>query len=243
MQLQKFRSVLLGLTALLVLAACAPAPSQPTGPTEQELQLTEMLGEISSSLDALGEDVVTLQGTGNALSGRLEALEGAQDGLVFDAFRVGPSRAQFLPNPPEGLIAVQFLAEAENSAIPGEFKFHLAPEGTELFETLSLPEGEELITGPQLDDGLAFVEPGVLYRLQVAYQNPTDQEVNFLVRGGVLDPQAALPYVRNRCWCASIPFSVPANGSFSRIIDVGVGPDTPIGAKAIVVFQVVGLEG
>lgn len=224
---------------LLALAACAQAPA---GPSEQETQLTEILGEISTSLDALISEVITLQGTGNTLSARLENLEGAQDGLVFDAFRVGPSRAQFLPNPPDGLVAVQFLTAAENDGIPGDFAFHLAPEGTELFETLSLPEGVELVSGPLIEDGLAFVEPGVLYLLQVTYQNTTDEAVRFLVRGGVLDPQAALPYVRNRCWCAAIPFEVPPNGSFSRIIEVGVGPDAPPGAKALVIFPVVRLS-
>lgn len=241
MRFHKVGSVLLGLTALIALAACARSPPEPVGPTEQELHLSEMLGDISSNLNALGVEVAALHDTGHELNGRLEALESAQEGLVFDAMRVGPSRAQFLPNPPEGLVAVQFLAETENAAIPGGFTFHLAPEGTELFETLSLPEGEELATGPQIEDGLAFVEPGVLYKLQVAYQNPSDEEITFLVRGGVLDPQAALPYVRNRCWCAAVPFTVPPNGSFSRIIEVGVGPDTPPGAKAVVVFPVVRL--
>lgn len=239
MRFLKAHPALIGLPAVLVLAACAQAPA---GPSDQETQLTEMLGEISGNLGALSAEVATLSETGNVLGDRLDSLEAAQEGLVFDAFRVGPSRAQFLPNPPEGLVAVQFLAEAENSAVPGDFTFHLAPEGTELFETLSLAEGEELVTGPLIDDGLAFVEPGVLYKLQVAYQNPTDEAVRFLVRGGVLDPQAALPYVRNRCWCAAVPFDVPPNGSFSRIIEVGVGPDTPIGAKAVVVFPVVRLD-
>ncbi len=239
MRFLRFHPALLGLPALLALAACAQAP---TGPSEQETQLTELLGEISGNLGALSAEVAILSETGNVLGDRLESLEAAQEGLVFDAFRVGPSRAQFLPNPPEGLVAVQILAETENDAIPGDFTFHLAPEGTELFETLSLAEGEELVTGPLIEDGLVFIEPGVLYKLQVVYQNPSDEPLRFLVRGGVLDPQAALPYLRNRCWCAAIPFEVPANGSFSRIIEVGVGPDTPLGAKAVAIFPVVRLN-
>ncbi|MFQ5946755.1 MAG: hypothetical protein ACE5NC_10985, partial [Anaerolineae bacterium] len=114
--------------------------------------------------------------------------------------------------------------------------FHLAPEGSELFETLSVGAGEEVVTGPLIEDGIAFVDPGVFYRLQVVYQNPSAEEVTFLIRGGIMDPQLALPYMRNRCWCAAVPFSAPAGGTFSRIIDVGAASDTPPGAKAIVIF-------
>lgn len=82
----------------------------------------------------------------------------------------------------------------------------------------------------------------MLYNLQVVYENPTSEVQSFLVPGGTLDPQAALPYVRNRCWCAALPFEAPPNGTFSRVIQVGVGPDTPPGARAVMIWPVASLN-
>lgn len=203
--------------------------------------LDQVLANLSATAETLQTDVTHLHDAVHELEGRVDTLEAATGQLSMDVWDVGPSRAQFLPNPPPDQVTVQFLALSQNASVPGEFTFHLAPEGAELFATQSVGEGESVEIGPEIENGVAFVEPGKLYRLQVVYRNPTDTEVNFLVRGGLIDPKAALPFVRNRCWCASIPFSAPPKGVFSRIIEVGVGPDTPPGAKAIVVFPVVSL--
>lgn len=223
---------LLPVAAVVLITAvgCAPAATQEQG------QLTQALDELSANIDELTGQVSALHDDAHGLEGRLEELEGTSGQLLLDVGRVGPGRAQFLPDPPAGMVTVQFVVEDENAAIPGAFTFHLAPEGAELFETLSLEAGEELVTGPLIKDGIAFVDPGIFYRLQVVYQNPSAEEVNFLIRGGIMDPQLALPYMRNRCWCAAVPFSAPAGGTFSRIIDVGAASDTPPGAKAIVIF-------
>ena len=173
----------------------------------------------------------------------LQELEGLADELVLDLSRIGPSRAQFLPDPPARMVTVQLLAEAVSAAIPGEFKFYLAAaEAQDLFTTVSVPRGERVPKGDELVDGVAFVEPGVFYTITIVYENPTDEDVNFLVTAPTLDPQAALPFARARCWCAAVPFNAPAGGAFYRTIQVGVGPDTPPGAKAIVVWPVVSLD-
>ena len=223
-----------GLLLLLILlvTACAGSP-----------QVTQTLEEVTSDMERLQEETGAVAANLDATEARLQEIEDLTTQVVLDAGRVGPSRAQFLPNPPENMVTVQFVAEAVDAAIPGEFQFYLAPEGVALFTTVSLPAGESIETGPPLENGIAFVEPGKFYKLQVFYENPTDEEIDFLVPGGTLDPQAALQFVRNRCWCAAIPFSVSAGGTFSRIIEVGVGPDTPPGAKAIVVWPVVRIGG
>ncbi len=194
-------------------------------------------------LQTLREQVLTLSQTAEQLEARLDEVEGLGHQLVFDASRVGPSRAQFLPDPPPGQVTVQLLAEAVNGGVPGRFRFYVAaPEATRLFTTESLPRGQPVPKGEELKSGIVFVKPGKCDTLQVVYENPTDHEVKFLVSGGIIDPQAALPFVRNRCWCAAVPFSAPAGGTFYRTIQVGVGPDTPPGAKAIVIWPVVALK-
>lgn len=223
------------LAVLLLGAACGAAGAD-------QAELGRALDELSAQVDRVEGQVSTLAESADGLDARVSGLEASAQALRFDASRVGPSRAQYLPNPPDGQVTVQFLALDVNDALPGEFTFHLAPEGASLFETESVAKDAEVEVGPQIADGIAFVEPGKFYLLQVVYRNPEKREVKFLVPGGVLDPQAALPFVRNRCWCAAVPFSAPAEGAFSRMIEVGVGPDTPPGAKAIVVWPVVKLS-
>ena len=237
--MRRLRFVAVWLVALLLIGTAAACSSQTS---EEQRQLTQTLQELSTTVEQLQQEVTHLHDSTHELEGRLNAIEGASQRLVLDASRIGPSRAEFLPDPPQGKVTVQLLAEVENGGLPGKFTFHLAPEGAELFDTRSVPKGESIPIGPEIKDGIAFVEPGKLYRLQVVYRNPTDEEAKFLVRGGIIDPPGALPFVRNLCWCAAIPFSAPPGGLFSRIIEVGVGPDTPPGAKAIVVFPVVRLS-
>ena len=161
-----------------------------------------------------------------------------------DVFGIAASRTQFLPSSPPGKVTVQLLATAVSAKVPGKFNFHFAAaEMKELLYTVSEPKGgKPLLKGDLIKGGIAFVEPGKLYTLQIVYNNPTDQEVKFLVNAPMIDPSIALPFARALCWCAAIPFTVPAGGTFSRTIKVGVGPETPPGAKAIVEWPVIALK-
>jgi len=163
--------------------------------------------------------------------------------IDLDFSRIAPSRTFALPDPPEGMVTVQLLGVSEGGDIPGKFRFFMAaPEVSQLFTTLSLPAGQKAPRGRELFDGIAFLEPGKFYSLQVIYRNRTKEEIQFLVTAPTIDPQAALPFARARCWCASIPFSAPPGGTFARTIQVGVAPDTPPGAKVIVIWPVVRLN-
>jgi hypothetical protein len=160
--------------------------------------------------------------------------------LKFDPSRISFSRAKYLPLPPEGKVTVQLLGTSIDAAIPGEFKFFLATEDSGgLFTTVSVPAGQAVPKGQELVDGIAFVEPGVWYTLVVVYENPTDETVDFYVSAPSVDPEAAFPFARALCWCAAVPFSAPAGGSFYRTIKVGVGIKTPAGARAIVDWPIV----
>jgi hypothetical protein len=169
----------------------------------------------------------------------------AADGeaIQFDVFGIASSRTMFLPAPPAGKVTVQLLATAVNAGIPGDFRFYFAaPEASEVFTTVSVPKGQIVPKGPELENGIAFVEPGKFYTVQVVYVNPSDREIEFLVSAPLVDPAAALPFARAICWCAAIPFSAPAGGAFYRTLKVGVGPNTPVGAKAIVEWPVIPLN-
>jgi len=170
--------------------------------------------------------------------GTVLAAEG--QAVQLDVFGIASSRTMFLPAPPAGKVTVQLLATAVNADIPGEFKFYLAaPEVSEVFTTVSAPKGQSVPKGQELKNGIAFVEPGKFYTVQVVYENPTDREIEFLVNAPQIDPVVALPFARAICWCAAIPFSAPAGGAFYRTLKVGVGPNTPIGAKVIVEWPVI----
>ena len=161
----------------------------------------------------------------------------------LDVFSIAQSRTMFLPAPPAGKVTVQLLATPVDGALPGAFKFYLAADDmNELFKTVSEPKGTVVPRGQEMENGIAFVEPGKFYTVQIIYDNPSDEEARFLVTAPTVDPAAALPFARARCLCAAIPFSVRGGGTFSRTIEVGVGPETPAGAKAIVEWPVVVLK-
>jgi hypothetical protein len=220
-----------GALLALVLSACTSRSGS--------AELDDAIGTLNEAVESLTGTAESAEQALHDLEARLVIVEDAADEVAIDFGRVGPSRAGFLPQPPEGLVTVQFIAEAVDGSLPGEFRFFLAPDGEPLFDTRSLEAGEAYDVGMELEDGVVFVEPGVLYSLKVVYENPENNAVSFLVPGGTLDPQAALPFVRNRCWCASLEYSVPALGTFTRVIEVGVGPDTPSGARAVMVWPVV----
>ena len=223
---------------LLVAAGCSSGPSD-----EEQQELSAALEQVTGTVLHAQEEATALSAAVDQVASDLEEVEGFTNALILDASRVGPDRSKFLPDPPEGMVTVQLLGEVLAAKIPGEFTFHLAaPEVAQLFTTESIPAGQEFPVGQQLDKGVAFVEPGKLYTLQVVYRNPTAEEVRFLVAAPTLDPQAALPFARARCWCAAVPFSAPPNGAFFRTIEVGVAPDTPPGAKAIVLWPVIRLD-
>ncbi len=163
--------------------------------------------------------------------------------LKLDPSRISFSRAKYLPMPPAGKVTVQLRGTAVDAAIPGAFRFYLANKNSGgLFTTVSLKAGETIPKGQELTNGIAFVEPGKWYTLVVAYENPTDHDVNFYVTAPTVDPEAAFPFARALCWCAAVPFSAPAHGAFYRVIKVGVGVNTPPGARAIVDWPVVAIN-
>ncbi len=228
------RRGLLVLGSALLLAGCA------TGDADRALE--DALTALNESVDNLNQSAGQLETALHDLEVRVEMVEETAAGVALDFARVGPSRAAFLPEPPAGKVTVQFVVEPLDAAIPGRFRFFLAPEGEPLFETRSLESGDTYEVGAELVDGIVPVDPGTLYTLKIVYENPTNRPLEFLIPGGTLDPQAALPYVRNRCMCAAIPYNVPAGGTWTRVIQVGVGPDTPPGARAVVVWPAVKLE-
>lgn len=164
--------------------------------------------------------------------------------VQLDAFGIASTRTMFLPAPPEGKVTIQLLATVVNAGIPGEFKFYLAaPEASEVFTTVSAPRGQNVPRGQEIENGVVIVEPGKFYTLQIVYENPTDREIEFLVNAPQIDPVAALPFARAQCLCAAIPFSAPPGGTFSRTIKVGVASNTPAGARAIIEWLVIPLNG
>ena len=228
--------LVLVLSLLLVATACSGESS------EEEQELTQKLQELEQEIQHIQEEFASLSVATRQIGEQLDELEGFSSRLVLDPSSVGISRAGFLPDPPAGQVTIQILAKVENDGLPGKFTFHLAPEGADLFTTESVPKGQPVAIGPEIESGITSVEPGKFYKLQVVYRNPEDKEVKFLTHGAIVDPRAALPFVRNRCWCAAVPFLAPPGGTFSRIIEVGVGRDTPPGTKVIVVFSVVHLS-
>lgn len=212
----------------------------------REANPTWVVGALTAAAISLGPAWVSAQTATDAPGSEAENVPGLSKALklTLDPSRVSFSRAKYLPMPPEGKVTVQLLGSAIDATIPGRFRFYLAAdEASDLFTTVSVPAGDPVPKGAELADGIAFIEPGKWYTLQVVYENPTDSELSFYVTAPSVDPEAAFPFARALCWCAAIPFTAPAGGAFYRTIKVGVSVSTPPGARAIVDWPVVLIEG
>lgn len=146
-----------------------------------------------------------------------------------------------LPEPPEGQLTMKL--EVEPIDIPGKFGFFETVKETErLFTTKVIEPGQPIPRGAPIDDGIIFVTPGEFRKVEVVYENTSDQEVTFLVPVFRMEPLDLYPQIRNRCMCAAIPFTVPAGGAWLRTIAMTVGPKTEPGGKLIVRWLAVSEE-
>lgn len=214
------------------------------------------LGPRAMVTVALAAGMVAAACTGNAAQGEaaapaagekvveeLNEIDAVLGSLQVDPFRPATTRAVFLPDPPQGQVTVKLDFPEYQNALPGRMEVHLPKGPTDrLWFTQSVPAGKRLPVGPEIDDGILFVDPGEMGLVTLVYRNPTDRAIRIRTVAPFIDPAVATPLAYGRCWCDAPGFDVPAKGTFYRTIGVGVAAVTPPGAKAVVTWPVIVVE-
>lgn len=98
------RRLIRWMVAVILLALVATACSQQR-PAQQQ-QLAQTLDTLSTNVQQLQEETTHLHDSVHQLEERVNTLEAATGQLSLDAGGIGPSRAQFLPDPPDGQVIV-----------------------------------------------------------------------------------------------------------------------------------------
>jgi cytochrome c oxidase subunit 2 len=149
-----------------------------------------------------------------------------------------------IPDPPPGAVALRLSFEYKSNLQLGlGIQVHEpSPEIDTLWATESLPKGIALPVGPAIVDRTIFLKPGESRMVALVYRNPTGQEVSFLVLPHKDAPESLAPHVELKCLCFptynQVPYKVPAEGSWYRVIKVAVGSDMPAGSKMDSLYNV-----
>lgn len=163
----------------------------------------------------------------------------------------GPSKAEReaartagIPDPPPGAVALRLSFEYESKLQLGlGIRVHEpTPEIDTLWATESLPKGVAVPVGPAIANRTIFLKPGASRMVALAYRNPTGQDVNFLVLPHEDAPESLGPDIELKCLCFptynEVPYNVPAEGSWYKVIQVSVGSDMPAGSKMDSLYKV-----
>jgi hypothetical protein len=150
------------------------------------------------------------------------------------------NRTADIPEPPAGMVALRLSTAYAPDVLPGGgVEFHQTdPEVDSLWAMESLEAGEDIPAGAQIENGVLFLKPGELQMVTVVYRNPTDKTVQFVALPHQDSPSYLAQFAKLTCFCLSFVYEAPADGSWYRVIRVGINPDTPVGSKIDAVFTI-----
>ena len=163
----------------------------------------------------------------------------------------GPSKAEQeaaqtagIPEPPPGTVALRLSFEYESKLQLGlGIRVHEPTHEIDtLWATESLAKGLALPVGAAIVDRTVFMKPGESRMVALAYRNPTGQDVSFLVLPHEDAPETLGPHVELQCLCFptynQVPYTVPAEGSWYKVIKVSVASDMPAGSRMDSLYKV-----
>jgi cytochrome c oxidase subunit 2 len=154
------------------------------------------------------------------------------------------ARISGIPDPPPGAVALRLSFEYESTSQLGlGIQVHEpTPEIDTIWATESLPKGIDMPVGPAIVDRTVFLKPGESRMVALAYKNPVGQDVSFLIAPHQDAPSNLASHVDFKCLCFptfnQVPYKVPAEGSWYKVIQVGVGSDMPAGSRLDSLYKV-----
>lgn len=233
--IKRLALALLAILALGLLTACAGQAS-----AEEQARL-EKLEQISQQIAGVQQTLADTQARQGELETKMLGLTQMVESFnQQDIMRQGGSRAIYLPDPPPGQVTVkaEFVFVGDKT-LPTEIRsFEPAGEANSLWAMQGLGPDESLPVGDEIPDNTYFLKPGVEKLVTLVLENPTSEDIQFLVTAPAFDPFIAHKFGAFTCLCASVPFTVPAGGKWYRTIRAAVNPQAPPGFKVAAVFPV-----
>ena len=157
---------------------------------------------------------------------------------------VEAARTAGIPDPPPGAVALRLSFEYESNPQLGlGIRVHEpTSEIDTIWATESLPKGIDMPVGPAIVDRTVFLKPGESRMVALAYKNLVGQDVSILFAPHQDAPSNLASHVDFKCLCFptfnQVPYKVPAEGSWYKVIQVGVGSDMPAGSRVDSLYKV-----
>ena len=228
-------SVIVGVTALLMATtACGGGDSE-----ETQRQIDTASG-LSSNLDQLQQEIDEKANNITALEGRFHAAQSELSAFTASAAIHALDRTATIPDPPSGKAAFRLRFEGLPEPLPGRGiqVYETTSEVNTVWAMESLEKGQPLPVGLPIEDGILFMAPGESRTVTLAYENPTAEEVGFLVMPHQESPWSLANHFWPTCLCMSFTYKSPPEGSWYRVIRITAGPDMPPGSKVDSVWPV-----
>lgn len=106
----------------------------------------------------------------------------------------------------------------------GIVTFHEPLPGQEAGDTRAYGQGEPPEAGAEIADGWLEGEFGVMRPFVTVVRNPTGEPLRFWVAPHLPSPHSASAGLIIRCLCTGEQYEVPANGSWTRVLALGLNP-------------------
>lgn len=225
MKTKVFTWITVGVTLVTLLAACAPASEPAVG---------QKLDELAGAVSNLQANVDSATGNVDAVEEQIAALEETVAQVDANLADDLLTRAEALPDPPPGKVTIQLAWSTSFGNLPAPITTYKPAEETNILWAMdSVPAGEPVPKGEEIKDGIVFLEPGEQMLVAVVLENPTDQNVQFIMVPHQLDPAPFQGLTWFQCGCMSILYEAPPNGAWYRVMGIGISPDVKPGTKLI----------
>lgn len=122
---------------------------------------------------------------------------------------------------------------------PARLTVHRALPGRELWQTTAYPAGEPAPVGAELPGGVLHVRFDVPELVTIRLVNPLDRAVRFWVAPHLPQPHEAEHTLLIACLCTGATYEVPAHGTWTRVIQLGIrrrDAITPIAISHVIVL-------
>lgn len=223
--------ILVAAGLVIILAACAPASNPAVG---------QKLDELAGAVSNLQANVETTAGSAESIEEQIAALEETVAHINANLADELLTRAGALPDPPAGKVTLQLAWSNAFGELPAPIKtYKPAEEANILWAMDSVPAGQPVPKGEELTDGILFLEPGENVLVAVVLENPTDQNVQFIMVPHQVDPAPFQGLTWLQCGCMSILYEAPPNGAWYRVMGIGVAPEVEPGTKLIATHFIV----
>ena len=221
--------------AVVYLAAVATWGEELRAETPQlRRTATALTTAVNALHHHLDETIATVEG----LSKRVVRVEAQIASFLAAAEVHALDRTAGIPDPPAGQVALSLGFQYLPKPLPGQGiqAYEPTAEVQSLWAMESLPHGQPVPKGAAIEANTLFLAPGESRMVTLVYENPTAQDVGFLVLPHQEAPGSLAPMVWSTCLCMSFVYTAPAQGAWYRVIRLTASPDMPPGSKVAMLW-------